>query len=146
MPNSKPNPNPELSDGLYRLDHPDSDIFLPRPIRSSSVATLGDYIQQLREVSNESNECEKPCIACQPSESNKSSHACIANPNINCNCVNVSRCSELGNDPDNITDLADKINCIGNPYPKRNTERNTENRNQDHTPCVVVGAIFKTSI
>jgi len=71
MPNSKPNPNPELSDGLYRLDHPDSDIFLPRPIRTSSVATLGDYIQHLREVDNQSNQCDKPCIACQPSESNK---------------------------------------------------------------------------
>ena len=48
------------------------------------------------------------------------------------------RCSELGNDPDNVTDLADKINCIGNPYP----ERNTKVERKDATPCVVVGAVF----
>ena len=132
MPNSKPNPNSELSDRLYGEHYPDSFLDLPRPIRSTSMATLGDYIEHLREVDNKSYECNKPCIACKPSESGN--HACVANPNINCNCTNVSRCAELGNDPDNATDLADKINCIGNPYPK--VER------KDNTPCVVVGAIF----
>jgi len=94
--------------------------------------------QHLREISNQSNQYDKPCIACQPSEPHKFNHPCIANSNINCDCIDHSRCSELGSDPDNISDLADKINCIGNPYPQRNTEV----RHQEHTPSVVVGAIF----
>jgi len=139
MSNKHPNTNSELSDRLYGEHYPDSFLDMPRPIRTTSVATLGDYIEHLREVDNQSNQCDKPCIACQPSESDKpNGHACIANSNINCNCTDSSRCSELGSDPDNINDLADKINCIGNPYP----ERNTEVRHQDYTPCVVVGAVF----
>ena len=81
------------------------------------------------------NQCDKSCLTCVAHQSDKSySRPCIANPNINCNCYDTSRCAELGNDPDNTTDLADKINCIGNPYPK--VER------KDSTPCVVFGAIF----
>ena len=56
-------PKLTMSDGLYRFDHPDSDIFLPRPVRTASVRTLGDYIRHLQEVPE------------QPDESNKSSES-----------------------------------------------------------------------
>jgi hypothetical protein len=92
---------------------------------------MDNNAEYLHKVSNQSNECIKPCIACQPTES--SGHPCIANAHINCNCTDYSGCAELGNDPDN---LADKINCIGNPYPQKSVQH------QDNTPCVVVGAIF----
>ena len=108
-------PKLTMSDGLYRFDHPDSDIFLPRPIRKSSVATLGDYIQQLREVSNKPNECDKSCQSDKSCESNQRDcggsqhanadnnnfqHICPNNPIITCNCGNPNDCPELGDDPD----------------------------------------------
>jgi len=98
---------------------------------------MDNITEHLRQIANQSNECDKPCIACQPTQSHECSHPCIANSHINCNCTDYSGCAELGSDPDN---LADKINCIGNPYPQRNTEVTIHPK--DYTPCVVVGAIF----
>ena len=92
---------------------------------------MDNHAEYLHKVSNQPNECVKPCIACQPSE--PSSHPCIANAHINCNCTDYSGCAELGNDPDN---LADKINCIGNPYPQKPI------LNNELTPRIIVGAII----
>jgi hypothetical protein len=144
MPNPKPNSNPELSDRLYGEHYPDSFLDMPKSIRTTSVATLGDYIQQLREVSNKSNECDKSC------QSSKS-HKCVSNPNTNCNCTD-NNCAQQPNDNGWLTcpesgKLCSIIDCpngckgdsdnyIGNPYPNTQVER------QDYTPCVVVGAIF----
>jgi hypothetical protein len=88
---------------------------------------MDNNTEHLQKVSNESNKCVKPCIACQPIES----HNCIANSHINCNCTDYSGCAELGSDPDN---LADKINCIGNPYPKV--------QHYELAPRIIVGAII----
>ena len=98
---------------------------------------MDNHAEHLHKVSNESNEYSESCIACKPIESHECSHPCIANSHINCNCTDYSGCAELGSDPDN---LADKINCIGNPYPQRNTQNTVHAK--DFTPCVVVGAIF----
>jgi len=98
---------------------------------------MDNITEYLHKVSNESDQYSESCIACKPTQSHECSHPCIANAHINCNCTDYSGCAELGSDPDN---LADKINCIGNPYPKRNTEVTI--RPKDITPSVVVGAIF----
>ena len=90
---------------------------------------MDNNTEYLQKVSHEPNECVKPCIACQPIE--PSSHPCIANAHINCNCTDYSGCAEIGSDPDN---LADKINCIGNPYPKV--------QHYELAPRIVVGAII----
>jgi len=86
---------------------------------------MDNNAEYLHKVSNQSNECIKPCIACQPIES----HPCIANAHLNCNCTDYSGCAELGNDPDNLAD-----NCIGNPYPKV--------KHFHHAPRIIVGAII----
>lgn len=57
------NSNDGLRDGLYRIDHPDSDIFLPGSLWKPSMATLGNNVQYLCEVNDESDE---PYIANQP--------------------------------------------------------------------------------
>lgn len=96
---------------------------------------MDNHAEHLHKVSNQSDQYSESCIACQPIEPH--GHPCIANAHITCNCTDYSGCAELGSDPDNI---ADKINCIGNPYPQRSAKDTI--RHQDHTPCVVVGAIF----
>ena len=87
---------------------------------------MDNNTEHLHQIANKSNECVKSCIACQSPV-----HPCIANANINCNCTDYSGCAELGSDPDN---LADKINCIGNPYPKV--------QHNEFTPRIIVGAII----
>jgi hypothetical protein len=90
---------------------------------------MDNHAEYLHKVSNQPNECVKSCIACQPIES----HPCIANSHLNCNCTDYSGCAEVGSDPDNI---ADKINCIGNPYPQKSI------LNNELTPRIIVGAII----
>lgn len=131
MQNDNRNSNSSMSDRLYGEHYPDSFLDMPRPIWKSSMANMADNAEHLREICNQSNKCGKSCISNQSCQS----HPCIANAHITCNCTDYSGCSELGSDPDN---LADKINCIGNPYPQRNSKVEHE----DNTPCVVVGAIF----
>jgi hypothetical protein len=92
---------------------------------------MDNNAKHLHKVINEPNQYSESCIACQPTQ--PSQHPCIANAHIQCNCTDYSGCAELGSDPDN---LADKINCIGNPYPQKPV------CNEKHPPCVVVGAIF----
>jgi hypothetical protein len=66
------------------------------------VATLGDYIQQLREVGKQP---DQPCFACEPSESGQTTydHICPNNPILTCNCADPKYCAELGSDPDGAT-------------------------------------------
>jgi len=47
MPNNPTNSDNGLRDGLYRVDHADSDIFLPGSLWKPSIRTLGDYIKNL---------------------------------------------------------------------------------------------------
>ena len=92
-----------MRDRLYGEHYPDSFLDVPRPIREPSMATLGDYIQHLREVDNQSYKCDEssqPCIACEPNKRGESGfqHICPNNPILNCNCSDPKFCAEQPND------------------------------------------------
>jgi hypothetical protein len=160
MPNKQPTTNSTMPDRLYGEHYPDSFLDMPRPVRESSVATLGDYIRHLQEVDKQS---DQPCVACEPLESGFE-HICPNNPILTCNCTDPKFCAELGNDPDNIVDgnkrcpdsglicndrvcpneclgdndgFADNINYTGIPIPKGKGA-------VSGWPCVVVGAVCET--
>jgi hypothetical protein len=116
MPNKQSTTNSQLPDRLYGEHYPDSFLDVPRPVRESSVATLGDYIQQLRkklnqpDKSNQPNQSCKYCYgigydasgqSCECTDNPNFQHPCPNNPILTCNCGDPKHCAELGNDPDN---------------------------------------------
>jgi hypothetical protein len=149
MPNKQPTTNSQLPDRLYGEHYPDSFLDVPKPIRESSVATLGDYIRHLQEVDKQS---DKPCFACEPVKSNFE-HICPNNPILTCNCTDPKYCAELGSDPDrNSTDadgnedrcpnhdgFSDNLDYTGIPIPT--PQRQSK---EFGWPCVVVGAVCET--
>jgi hypothetical protein len=145
MSNKQPTTNSELPDRLYGEHYPDSFLDMPRSVRESNVATLGDYIRHLQEVDKQP---DQPCIACEPSKSNESTfdHICPNNPILTCNCTDPKFCAELGNDPDrqhrDIPEqdgFADNIDYTGIPIPTTQREDAISG-----WPCVVVGAVCET--
>jgi hypothetical protein len=102
MQNNDRNANSAMPDRLYGEHYPDSFLDVSRPIRESSVATLGDYIQQLQEINGQPNQS---CFACEPSKSGQTTydHICPNNPILTCNCADPKYCAELGSDPDGAT-------------------------------------------
>jgi hypothetical protein len=138
-----------MPDRLYGEHYPDSFLDVPRSVRQSSVATLGDYIRHLQEVGQQP---DQPCVACVSPESSFD-HICPNNPILTCNCSDPNACAELGNDPDgNNTDtdrnedrcpdhdgFSDNIEYTGIPYPSP-----TRKDAVSGWPCVVVGAIPET--
>jgi hypothetical protein len=162
MQNNDRNANSAMPDRLYGEHYPDSFLDVSRPIRESSVATLGDYIRHLQEVDKQSNESD---ITCESSKSNESKfdHICPNNPILTCNCADPNACAELGNDPDSqhgnkrcpdsgrichesvcpnecLGDkdgFADNINYTGIPIPQGQSKKLG-------WPCVVVGAVCET--
>jgi hypothetical protein len=142
MSNKQPTTNTQLPDRLYGEHYPDSFLDLSRSVRESNVATLGDYIRHLQEVNKQS---DKPCVACEPSESNFD-HICPNNPILTCNCTDPKYCAELGNDPDRqYRDPADKdgfsdnLEYTGIPIPPAKRESKVSG-----WPCVVVGDVCET--
>jgi hypothetical protein len=136
----QPTTNSQLPDRLYGEHYPDSFLDVSRPVRESSVATLGEYIKQLQEVGKQP---DQPCFACEPSKSNQSNfdHICPNNPILTCNCTDPKFCAELGNDPDrqyrdpeDRDGFADNIDYTGIPIPKGKDA-------VSGWPCVVVGAV-----
>ena len=135
-----------MPDRLYGEHYPDSFLDVPRPVRATSVATLGDYIQQLRKISDKS---DQRCFACEPNKPSEP-HQCPNNAILTCNCADDKYCAELGSDPDrqhngnedrcpNHDGFSDNLDYIGNPYP------NTKGQGAvSGWPCVVVGAICET--
>lgn len=116
MPSKQPTTNSSLPDRLYGEHYPDSFLDVPRPVRQSSVATLGDYIKHLQEVDRQSNQSNianqscKHCFGigydasgqrCECVDNPNFQHPCPNNPILTCNCGNPNDCVELGNDPDN---------------------------------------------
>ena len=87
------NANLELRDGLYRLDHPDSDLFLPRPVRAADMGRMDDHGRLMREIADKSN---KPHVANQPAKPSEPRHVCARHPERTCNCTG----SECGDDDD----------------------------------------------
>lgn len=147
-------PNLKLSDGLYRLDHPDSDLFLSRPLRSTSVATLGDYYEQLRQVSNE---CNQSSIA---DKSNQSYYSERLHPVANSNTSdNSSDCDGGHHDRSSDTDNDNFQHvCVNNPIRICNCSntcadsdfeptKHTEGQNPSTWtgPCVVIGCTEQAS-
>jgi hypothetical protein len=148
-----------MPDRLYGEHYPDAFLDVSRPVRESSMATLGDYIRHLQEVDKQS---DKSCIACEPVES-KFDHICPNNPILTCNCVDPKYCAELGSDPDrqlnngnklcpksgkvcndrvcpneclgDYDGFSDNLNYTGIPYPAKRESK------KFGWPCVVVGAI-----
>jgi hypothetical protein len=162
MQNNDRNANSTMPDRLYGEHYPDAFLDVPRPVRESSVSTLGDYIRHLQEVDKQS---DKPCVACEPVESSFD-HICPNNPILTCNCTDPKYCAELGNDPDNLVDgnkrcpdsglicndrvcpdeclgdkdgFADNIDYTGIPIPTPKGKSAVSG-----WPCVVVGAICET--
>jgi hypothetical protein len=143
MPNKQPTTDAQLPDRLYGEHYPDSFLDVPRPIRESNVATLGDYIRHLQKVDKQPNQS---CVACVSPESNLD-HICPNNPILTCNCTDPKFCAELGSDPDrqhrdqdgDKDGFADNINYTGIPGP-------TPQRKDTLVgwPCVVVGAFSET--
>jgi hypothetical protein len=157
MPNKQPTTNTTMPDRLYGEHYPDSFLDVSKPVRESSVATLGDYIRHLQEIGKQP---DKPCVACEPLESSFD-HICPNNPILTCNCTDPKFCAELGSNPDNIVDgnkrcpdsglicndrvcpneclgdkdgFSDNLDYTGIPYPKGKNA-------VSGWPCVVVGAI-----
>jgi hypothetical protein len=160
MSNIKPTTNSQLPDRLYGERYPDSFLDMPRSVRESNVATLGDYIRHLQEVDKQS---DQSCVACFSPES-KFDHICPNNPILTCNCTDPKFCAELGNDPDGNNANGNKVcpdsgkvcntavcptECLG--------DKDGFSDNLDYTgipiptskgkaavrgwPCIVVGAI-----
>lgn len=140
MQNNIRKPKLTVSDGLYRLDHPDSDIFLSRPVRTTSVRTLGDYIRHMQEVGNES---DKSCFACQ-SEQSCQSNDCSGSHHATCCCTasDEQSCDKsCGKSSDNnCTDsFSDNLNYV-HPNTINTNTVGTEKISPSPWPCVVVGA------
>jgi hypothetical protein len=145
MSDIKPTTNSTMPDRLYGEHYPDSFLDVPRPVRESNVATLGDYIRHLQEVDKQS---DKPCVACEPAESSFD-HICPNNPILTCNCTDPKYCAELGNDPDrqyrDVPDngdkdgFADNIDYTGIPIPTSQGKSKVSS-----WPCVIVGAVCET--
>lgn len=85
MQNNNRKPKLTMSDGLYRLDHPDSDIFLSRPLWSANICSLDNDSGHLRQINQQSN---KSCFACKPIESNKSDCSTDDCSSSSCSCSN----------------------------------------------------------
>lgn len=150
-----------MPDRLYGEHYPDSFLDVSQPVRTTRVATLGDYIQQLREVSDKSDQRDESCFACKPSEP----HQCPNNSILTCNCADDKFCAEQPNDngwlkcpesgklcsvidcPDGCKGdkhadndgFADNIDYIGNPYPSTKGKDAVSG-----WPCVVVGGFCET--
>ena len=165
MPSKQPNSNSRLRDWLYGEHYPDSFLDVPGPLRSTSVATLGDYIKHLQKIDRQSY---------QSGESGFS-HVCPNNPILTCNCANPTDCSELRPDGDQPSGdstakridgnkqcpdsgricndrvcpntcqgdhdgFSDNLDYAGNPYPTSSQRK----KSVSGWPCVVVGAVCET--
>ena len=165
----------KLRDGLYRLDHPDSDLFLSRPIRKSGMGLVDHYNEYLREKRNESNKCSVSYQSDQSSESDQRSqpdcggshhantdnpnfqHICPNNPILTCNCGDPNDCPELGDDPDNQHVKPNKYGnivcpdsgklCSINVCDKgcKGDSTKSEDTSFIGSPCVIVGSYSETT-
>jgi hypothetical protein len=76
--------NAIVPSGVHGGHNAAANELMPKSIwRNGVVRSLADYIRQLREVDDESN--QRP-VARQPGQSVESNHACTRNPHRTCNC------------------------------------------------------------
>ena len=155
MPDKRPEPKLKLSDGLYRLDHPDSDIFLPKPVRESSVErSLGDYINNLYKKLIKPNKPEQPSIADKPVESKQRNQQSVdwnihkqqqpAKPYI------FGEEWTVCPDSNGNRYCHQRICSIGckSISQRENRKQQSEywNQNTGSWPCVVVGVVCETNV
>jgi hypothetical protein len=116
-----------LPDRLYGEHYPDSFLDVPKPIRESNVATLGDYIRHLQEVDKQSyqpRESSKPAVSCKycydiGSDASGQQCTCVDG---NKQCPDSGRvCNERDCPDECLGDhdgFADNIDYTGIPTPK----------------------------
>lgn len=93
MPNAKPKPNDKLSDGVHGVNNTDSDVDMSRPIWESHMVSLGDYIQHMRKVADESYQSYIASESDKSSESSKSDNDCSGSQHAKCdNWCTSSKC------------------------------------------------------
>jgi hypothetical protein len=81
LPDKHTDANAIVPSGVHGGHNAAANELMPKSIwRNGVVRSLADYIRQLREVDDESN--QRP-VACQSVESN---HVCTRNPHRTCNC------------------------------------------------------------
>jgi hypothetical protein len=148
MQNDNRNANSTMPDRLYGEHYPDSFLDVSRPVRESSVSTLGDYIRHLQEVDKQSDkpsESNKPPISCKfcydiGYDASGQQCTCAKQPS---NIDGNKRCPDSGricNERDCPNEcLGDNIEYVGNPIPT------PQGQNKEFGwPCVVVGAVPET--
>jgi hypothetical protein len=154
MSNKQPTTNSQLPDRLYGEHYPDSFLDVSRPVRESSVATLGDYIRHLQEVDkqpdkpSESNKPPISCKFCYDIGYDASGQQCTCaeqpiNTDGNKRCPDSGRiCNERDCPNECLGDkdgFADNIDYVGNPIPTPQRQGK-----EFGWPCVVVGAVCET--
>ena len=76
-----------VSGGIHGKHHSVNDEYLPKSIwQSGVVRSLADYIRQLREVDDESNQRPVASQSRQSTQPEQSRHVCARNPHRTCNC------------------------------------------------------------
>lgn len=166
MPNKQPNPNAKLSDGVHGVDNTDTNIDMSGPLWESRMVSLGDYIQHMREVAEQSyqsyiaSESGKPSKSSEP-DCDGSNHAkcdtwcasskCVHGCNRECNCNGNCTCiddellpnsiDENRNEQDGYTT---EVKFFGIPIPKAGSQRGSEYRWSG--PGAVVGAVCEAWI
>jgi hypothetical protein len=90
VPSGDAKPDAILSSGVHGKHHSVNDEYVPKSIwQSGVVRRLADYIRQLREVDDQSN--QRPLAyqsnqSAQPEQSGFTRHVCTRNPHRTCNC------------------------------------------------------------
>lgn len=165
MQNKQPNPNAKLSDGVHGVDNSDSDVDMSRPVWESHMVSLGDYIQHMRKVADESyqsyiasesNKSSGSDNDCDGSHHNKcdnwcTSSKCVHGCNRECNCNGNCACIDDEQLPNSIDENRNKdgkqqsdyhTESQGIPVPIFGGEGQGKYRWVG--PGAIVGAICKT--
>lgn len=123
MPNKQPNPNAKLSDGIHGRDNTESDIDMSGPVWESRMVSLGDYIQHMREVAQQSYQSYIASESGKSSQSSESdcdgsqhakcdtwcaSSKCIHGCNRECNCNGNCACIDDEQLPNSIDENRNK--------------------------------------
>jgi hypothetical protein len=87
MPDKHTDSDAVVPGRVHGQHHPVNDEYMPRSIwQPGVVRVLADYIRQLREVDDESNQRPVASQPGKPAQSEQSRHVCTRNPHRTCNC------------------------------------------------------------
>ena len=123
MQNDNRNANSPMPDRLYGEHYPDSFLDVPGPLWSTSIRSLGDYIQHMRKVAEQSYKSYVSGESGQPSKSSESdcdgsqhakcdtwcaSSKCIHGCNRECNCNGNCACIDDEQLPNSVDENRNK--------------------------------------